>query len=404
MINFKYKFKQIFFFLTNIENKSYIFSRFASVSIKPLILFICIFFNFEEFGALIAMIFLVSSVNITFASIPIFRNFYLNIDNKSPQKKKHSKDKYKSEIIILFLISLIFLIPLNEFFKNNIEILVTTVLVFSIDKIYDEIQRFLIIKKNFYEWSILTNYKNITLLIFFLNPLMNVNVIFLGAIYFIINFLKYFKYINISFKLNLSKEIKRFFFSLKKNKKIFILNYLLVFYTVGDKIVVGKLFNENLAEYLLLGNILSIPLLFINFFYISKYRTEFVKNIITFNDVIFSKKFNYLLISTFFLTIIMVAIYYFTKLSGLSIKTFIFLFLIYIINVYNLILDEIIYWKSFYKDFLFFECLFIFFFLSIFFLTAYNSLNLEIFLIMILCIYFLKILFKYIIFIKKMKI
>ena len=88
MINFKYKFKQIFFFLTNIENKSYIFSRFASVSIKPLILFICIFFNFEEFGALIAMIFLVSSVNITFASIPIFRNFYLNIDNKSPQKKK----------------------------------------------------------------------------------------------------------------------------------------------------------------------------------------------------------------------------------------------------------------------------------------------------------------------------
>ena len=59
MENFNNKIKQIIPFLKSIDNKAYIFSRFISVSIKPLILFICLTFGFKEFVTVVAMVFLV---------------------------------------------------------------------------------------------------------------------------------------------------------------------------------------------------------------------------------------------------------------------------------------------------------------------------------------------------------
>ena len=38
------------------------------------------------------------------------------------------------KIVILFLISIIFIIPINQFFENSIEILICSVLIFSVDK------------------------------------------------------------------------------------------------------------------------------------------------------------------------------------------------------------------------------------------------------------------------------
>ena len=133
MENFNNKIKQIIPFLKSINNKAYIFSRFISVSIKPLILFICLTFGFKEFGTVIAMVFLVSSVNMMLCSIPIFRDYFINSSNISPLKKKYFKNKYKSEIVILFLISLIFIIPINKFFENNLEIFICSLLIFSIE-------------------------------------------------------------------------------------------------------------------------------------------------------------------------------------------------------------------------------------------------------------------------------
>ena len=88
------------------------------------------------------------------------------------------------------------------------------------------------------------------------------------------------------------------------------MNYFLLFYTIGDKIVIGKLFKESLTEYIFLSNILSMPLLFVMYFYVSKYKAEFVNNLISLKNVLISKKFNYLLISTFFLFLLLS---YFTK-------------------------------------------------------------------------------------------
>ena len=88
MENFNNKIKQIISFLRSVDNKTYIFSRFISVSIKPLMLFICLIFGFKEFGTIIAMVFLVSSVNMMFCSIPIYREFFINSNNISPLKKK----------------------------------------------------------------------------------------------------------------------------------------------------------------------------------------------------------------------------------------------------------------------------------------------------------------------------
>ena len=96
MENFNNKIKQIIPFLKSIDNKAYIFSRFISVSIKPLILLICITFGFKELGTVVAMVFLVSSFNMMLCSIPIFRDFFINSRNISPLKKKYFKNRYKS--------------------------------------------------------------------------------------------------------------------------------------------------------------------------------------------------------------------------------------------------------------------------------------------------------------------
>ena len=141
--------KKIFSFLKSIENKSYIFSRLVSVTTKPFLLFVSLSFGYEEFGAIIAMIFLVNSTNMMIFSIPIFRNFFINKNHKSTLRKKYYSNKYKFEIILLFSISIIFLIPINIFFENGFEIFFCSISIYSIDKIYDEIQRLLIIKKIF---------------------------------------------------------------------------------------------------------------------------------------------------------------------------------------------------------------------------------------------------------------
>ena len=401
MKNFNKKINQIIPFLKSIDNKAYIFSRFISASIKPLILFICLIFGFNELGTVIAMVFLVSSVNMMLCSIPIFRDFFINSINISPLKKKYYKNKYKSEIVILFLISLIFIIPVNKFFENNLEIFICSAIIFSIDKIYDEIQRLLILKKNFNAWSTITNLKNLTLIIFLFNPIININIVYLGIIYFFINFFKLYGYIKLSFKFNIIKEIKRFNFSIWNNKRIYIMSYLLLFYSIGDKVVIGKTFRENLTEYIFLSNILSVPLLFILFFYISRYKTEFVKNLISFNDVIFSKKFNYLLISVFVLVFAFVVFFYNLNFSNFSITSLILLSLIYVIKSYSLILDEIVYWRSFYKDFLFFEFSFFLLFLIIIFFTIYLSFTVDIFLLTLLILFLLRFISKIIILVKK---
>ena len=74
-------------FLKSIENKRYIFSRFISVSVKPLMLFASLALDYKEFGTVIAMVFLVSSVNMMFSSIPIYRDFFINFENKSSLKE-----------------------------------------------------------------------------------------------------------------------------------------------------------------------------------------------------------------------------------------------------------------------------------------------------------------------------
>ena len=388
-------------FFKSIENKPYIFSRFISASIKPLMLFLSLAFGYQEFGTIIAMVFLVSSVNMMLCSVPIFRDFFINFNNKSTLKKKYFRHQYKSQIVILFLISIIFIIPINQFFENSIEIFFCSVLIFSVDKVHDEIQRLLILKKDFNGWSTITNFKSITLVIFLLNPIIDINIIYLGIIYFLINFSKQYTYINLSFNFNLKNEIKKFSFSIWKNKRIYIMNYFLLFFTIGDKVVIGKSFRENLTEYIFLSNLLSVPLLFILYFYISKYRAEFVNNLISLKDVIFSKRFNYLLISTFSLVFVIILFYYSLNFSKFSIPLIILLSLIYIINAYNLILNEIVYWKSFYKDFLFFEFLFFMLFIIVILFTVYLDLTLGIFLLLLLTLFSMKFISKIIIFMKK---
>ena len=230
---------------------------------------------------------------------------------------------------------------------------------------------------------------------------MNINILFIAIVYFVINFFKLFKFIKLDFNVNKKKQVKQFMSSVWKNRNIFFMTYMLLFYNMGDKIVVGKLFPLNLTEYIFLSNILSLPLLTIFYFYISKYRAEFVKNIFDLKGVLFSNKFNYLLIITFSLVIIFMLIYYNLDLPNLSKISIALLFIIYLIKSYNLIINEIIYWKKFYKDFLYFEFLFLILFFILFSATGYFNLSLNVFLLNFLLLFLLKTILMIGIYLKK---
>ena len=391
----------MFSFLKSIENKSYIFSRFISVLIKPLLLFICLFFNFEEFGSVIAMVFLVSATNMALSALPIYRNLFIGINKKSDLKKKYFKNKYKSEILILFLISLILIIPVNLFFDNSIEIYLCSSLIFSIEKIYDEIQRFLILKKKFNTWAVITNLKNFTLIIFLLNPLMSINILFLAFVYFLINFLKLFNFIKLNFNTKKVKQVKNFITACWRDRNIFLMTYFLIFYNMGDKLIVGKLFKSHITDYIFLSNVMSLPLMTIFFFYISKYRIKFVKNDFGLKEVLLSFKFNFILYLTLFLVIIFVSVCYYLNISNLSVFSIILLFVLYLLQSYSLIVNEIVYWKKFYRDFLFFEFFFFLLFFFLFLVTKYFNFSLDLFLFNFLLLFLFKIILKIKLYLKK---
>jgi|688.fasta_scaffold52175_3 hypothetical protein len=401
------KINLIVVFVKSTNNKSYIFSRFLSTVMRPLLLFICLTQGFKEIGTIIAMIFLVTTVNMTLCSIPIFRDFFINFNNKSALKKKYYKDKYKDEIVIFFFISLFFLIPLNQFFENNIEIFICSILIFIIDKVYEEIQRLLILKKRFDSWSTITNFKSVTLILLLLSPIANINIIYLVVVYFFLNIFNLYTYINLSFNLDIknnldiNKKIKKFISSLWRNKKVYIMHYLLILDAIGDKIIIGKNFKEYLPEYIFLSNVLSMPITFLFYFYISRYKLEFVENTISFKDVILSKKFNSLLILTFGFAFAFVLFFVFMNYSGLSHLSIIFLSLIYIVRAYSLILEEIVYWKKFYQNFLLFETMFFLVLIICYSFIFLFNLPIEIFLFVLFTFLLTKLIFKIIIFSKK---
>jgi hypothetical protein len=396
-------YRKIFKFSTllkSIDNKPYIFSRLVSVSIKPLILITCLYFNYEELGNLMAMIFLVSSINMTICSIPIFRNFLINYNNKSSLKKKYYTSRYKSEIIILIIISTFLILPVNIFLENSNKIFFCSILIFLVDKVYDEFQRFLIFKKDFKNWSKITNLKNFGILIFLLNPILNLNIIFLSFTYFFINNFKLYNYLNISFNFNIKKEIIKFYNSILKNKNIYLMNYFLVFYAIGDRIFVGKFFKDYLIEYTFLNQILTIPLQLILFFYIAKYKKEFVNNLITLKDAYNSKTFYYILMIYLILGF---GILLFLKNLNFSNVFILYLFSIFIIKAFNLILNEVIYWKRFYKDFLLYELIFFIIFISLFYIIPNYNFVIDDFLLILLILFSSKFILKLSIFLNKNK-
>ena len=110
------------------------------------------------------------------------------------------------------------------------------------------------------------------------------------------------------------------------------MSYFLIVYNIGDRIIVGKLFKLNLTEYIFLSSILSLPSLVIFYFFISKYRAEFVKNIFDLKEILFGNKFNYILIVSFSLVIIFILIYYNLNLPNLSNISIALIFIVYLIK------------------------------------------------------------------------
>ena len=146
---------------------------------------------------------------------------------------------------------------------------------------------------------------------------------------------------------------------------------------------------------------MSLPLMTIFFFYISKYRIKFVKNDFGLKEVLLSFKFNFILYLTLFLVIIFVSVCYYLNISNLSVFSIILLFVLYLLQSYSLIVNEIVYWKKFYRDFLFFEFFFFLLFFFLFLVTKYFNFSLDLFLFNFLLLFLFKIILKIKLYLKK---
>jgi hydrogenase-4 membrane subunit HyfE len=77
------------------------------------------------------------------------------------------------------------------------------------------------------------------------------------------------------------------------------------------------------------------------------------------------------------------------------------LILLYISKCYILLLNEVIYWKKFYKDFLLFEVISLSIFIIIFVFSITFKLTIDLFILNLSIFYVSKFLFKFFVFTKK---
>ena len=251
-------------------------SRAIGILIRPVILYLLIFNNYDEFADDYSRLIIVTVSIFSFLAFPYYFDFY-----KTYFENKISKEvSYRFGIYIkdFFLFNTL-LVPLTiilsyALFKDFYISLACGILLFF-EKIIDEFQRFQQYKKDFLEWSILFLTKNfLPLILFFL-------LFFLFNIFSFESYLLSIITVNIAISLfyALKKNIfkitrinKRFFTTflkrvIGKNFLIYLISISSVLLLQSDRLVLSQLDNSNysLADLTFaaqLGNLLPLAVSF----------------------------------------------------------------------------------------------------------------------------------------------
>ena len=150
--------------LKNTNNFNYMFARLISVAYKPLILAYLSFFSTKTILNEFAIVFLFSTLATIGSGFSTYRDFYLHKFSAKKIKIKEINEafsKYLNSLIVttIGITIIFFFLAINNIF--SLKLYVPIILIFLIEKIWDEVQRYAIVKKKISFWSIFTIAKTI---------------------------------------------------------------------------------------------------------------------------------------------------------------------------------------------------------------------------------------------------
>ena len=262
----------------------YTLGRVSAIAIKPLIIYFLINFVGIEDGNAIAKTFVLIAIALILINTDVYRNFYINFFN---HKKIYSS--YSGFIIGTFVLSLIGFIIIFLIYKIYLSASYTrsilVALFFLSEKLADECLRFKLYAKDFQGWGEKQLLKSamigiLSLFIFFISELNQVEVL---LIIILINFLvfgKYFpyKYLRRIYKSKFRNKIiyKSGFLYNFKHKKFLMLAIFTTSVAHIDRMIALVASPEKIAILILIINCFSIMVMLFDFYYLSFKRQDFL--------------------------------------------------------------------------------------------------------------------------------
>lgn len=275
---------------SKIKTLYFIFARFIGLCLKAAFLWYLSNRGFKEDSYLLSLYYIsLASAMILFNNEAYF-DFYKKKfdDNYTYFSVLRSKYRYVSYFINHFLFFFLFVFIYLYFITGNIILAISFFLLIVLEKILDELLRFKLFSKFFFEWSnIFITYTIFPISIAFIFSLFwrtNIFLVYLLCLFLVIIISLIF-YIPIIFKriflfiikqLNL-RIFKKYFFSYKDR---FFFNQFLAYLSsnilVFDKFILMSNSKESLASYYLISQFSNGINLLIDYFYVSTRRASYI--------------------------------------------------------------------------------------------------------------------------------
>lgn len=344
-------------FENSVTNIYYVIGRILSLGIKPLILLLLLYLSNQSLSNDLSAIYLVSMVSLVLSSFSTHRNYYIKFsENKSEKVIKKEENFYLSSLPIIFFFSIIVCYFVNKYFSFKETILLPSIFFLLADKVYDELQRKLILIKNYEFWGkfnigrFIINFLCFSL-IFFINDNNLLIYSFLNLFLFLIYVILIFK-INFYTILNyIFKKFDTYFeiiLKIFKLKKFLIGSILASSFSYCDRIITADLNFQLLSHITIIAMIFSFLPTFVNIFFISRYVKEFALKKIKLNNVFGSKHFWYplLIFSVLGWVAVLVFFNFFAVNKNISFFTILLIFLNQLIISITMVMTTMKYWKK----------------------------------------------------------
>ena len=364
----------------NTLNFKYVCSRIFAVGYKPLILsFLSLVDDKSKLNDM-SVIFLFSTICLFASSFSTHREFYLakfneNLKPNVEHQNNLISNYLSSLIVIILLITLtIFLLP----YLSDLSFFLTIpiLLIFIIEKIYDEIQRYEIVRKEFISWAKITSIKiSIFLFTFIFSYFFSSNVILLWSIlsFSILTIFCYFFFKN---KIdNLNKINFQFFIGLKyliNHYKFLFITLLPSMIVYLDRLITYFISAIDIGYVSICSMIFSILPMITSFFFISEKRYEIVANKFSALDFFKEKKFYLFLMLGYIFSILIAIIFFKYEIIQLNYKMIILISFVQLLNALGLLFTEYHFWRKNYFIIFFIDT---FFWLILIFMFLINHSN-----------------------------